>query len=176
MARYRQRSRAQSMMVPVCFEDQIQPGTFEYAVDYLVDNEINLSGFESRHTNDETGALSDPSGCSFEDRVVRLFPRDREQSPDRTSLRRERGVHGCLSPDTRPHFTTIAQVHQHHGRASGEGIHQCADGLLRRWADRESDVCESTDARSAQTARRNGAEIGRSWRRRRSESSSRYGS
>ena len=44
------------MMVPIQFRDQIQLGTIEHAIDYLVDNEIDLSGFESRYRNDETGA------------------------------------------------------------------------------------------------------------------------
>jgi len=36
--------------VLVYFDDQIQPGTLEYAIDYLVNNEIDLSCFESRYT------------------------------------------------------------------------------------------------------------------------------
>ena len=56
MARYRDYSRAQAMMIPIRFQDQIQPGTFEHTIDYLVDNEIDLGGFESRYRNDDTGA------------------------------------------------------------------------------------------------------------------------
>ena len=48
MARYRDRSREQTCMVPVHLDDQLQPGTFEHTIDYLVDNEIDLSVFESR--------------------------------------------------------------------------------------------------------------------------------
>ena len=56
MARYRDRSREQAYMLPVHLQDQLQPGTFEHTIDYLVDNEIDLSGFDSRYKNDETGA------------------------------------------------------------------------------------------------------------------------
>lgn len=56
MARYRDRSREQAYMLPVHLQDQLQPGTFEYTVDYLVDNEIDLSGFDSRYRNEESGA------------------------------------------------------------------------------------------------------------------------
>jgi hypothetical protein len=31
------------MMIPIRFQDQIQPGSIEYAIDYLVDNEIEFS-------------------------------------------------------------------------------------------------------------------------------------
>jgi len=56
MARYRDRSREQSYMLPVHLADQLQPGTFEHTIDYLVDNEIDLSGFDARYGNDEVGA------------------------------------------------------------------------------------------------------------------------
>ena len=44
------------MMVPIRFDDQIQPGSFEHAIGYLVDNKIDLSEFALRFQNDETGA------------------------------------------------------------------------------------------------------------------------
>ena len=43
-------------MLPIRLEDQVQPGTFEYTINYLVNNEIDLSVFESKYHNDETGA------------------------------------------------------------------------------------------------------------------------
>ncbi len=56
MARYREYSYEQSLMLPIRLSLQVQPGTFEYTINYLVDNEIDLSVFESRYHNDETGA------------------------------------------------------------------------------------------------------------------------
>jgi len=35
---------------------QLVAGSFEYALDYLIDNEIDLSGVAKRYANDETGA------------------------------------------------------------------------------------------------------------------------
>ena len=62
MARYRDRSRDQAFMLPVHLADQLQPGTFEHTIDYLVDNEIDLSVIESRYNNDDTGApVYDPA-------------------------------------------------------------------------------------------------------------------
>ena len=55
MARYRDRSRDQAYMLPVHLADQLQPGTFEHTIDYLVDNEIDLSAFDTRYDNDESG-------------------------------------------------------------------------------------------------------------------------
>ena len=44
------------MMIPIRFQDQIHSGSIEHAIDYLVDNEIDLSSFESQYRNDDTGA------------------------------------------------------------------------------------------------------------------------
>lgn len=56
MARYKQYSYEQTELIPVCFDRQIVPGSFEYALSYIVDNELELSGFDLRFNNDETGA------------------------------------------------------------------------------------------------------------------------
>ncbi len=56
MARYKSYSYEQSMLIPINFNKQIIPGTFEYALNYIVDNELQLNVFESRYKNDETGA------------------------------------------------------------------------------------------------------------------------
>ena len=56
MARYKNYSYEQTKMIPLCLPEQIRPGTFEYALNYIVDNELDLSVFEKRYKNDETGA------------------------------------------------------------------------------------------------------------------------
>jgi len=42
-------------MVVINFQDQIQLGTFEHAVHYLVDNNLDLSCFDDTFKNDENG-------------------------------------------------------------------------------------------------------------------------
>jgi transposase len=42
-------------MVPVCLEDQIAEGTLEFAIHYLLEHEIDLSIFDQKFNNDETG-------------------------------------------------------------------------------------------------------------------------
>ena len=56
MARYKDYDYSQGKFIPIQFDRQILPGTFEYTLHYLIDNEIDLSNFESRYRNDETGA------------------------------------------------------------------------------------------------------------------------
>lgn len=55
MPKYKPYNYAQEMMIPVNLEHQLVPGSLEFAIHYLVDNEIDLSGFEVRFNNDEEG-------------------------------------------------------------------------------------------------------------------------
>ncbi|MGH8726899.1 MAG: transposase [Burkholderiales bacterium] len=56
MARYKDYSYDQARLIPISFQQQILPGTFESTLNYLIDQEFDLSLFEARYRNDETGA------------------------------------------------------------------------------------------------------------------------
>jgi hypothetical protein len=56
MARYKDYSYEQGKLIPISFAQQIIPGTFEFALNYIIDNELDLSVFEDRYRNDATGA------------------------------------------------------------------------------------------------------------------------
>ena len=43
-------------MVPISFQDQLEPGTLEYTIHELVEHQLDLSMFEARYQNDNTGA------------------------------------------------------------------------------------------------------------------------
>jgi len=55
LARYKLVDRSPKF-IPVVLDAQIQPGSFEYALDYLIDNEIDLSVLHAQRTNDAGGA------------------------------------------------------------------------------------------------------------------------
>jgi len=55
MARYKPVDR-NPRLLPVVLSEQIQPGSFEFALDHLVDHELDLSALDARFNNDETGA------------------------------------------------------------------------------------------------------------------------
>ena len=64
MARYREVDRSPKF-IAVDFAAQILPGTFEHAVDVLVDGDLDLSAFATAFRNDATGAPAYPPGyCS----------------------------------------------------------------------------------------------------------------
>ena len=59
MARYKPIDTS-PRFIAVDLERQLLPGTFEHALNYLIDHEIDLSGFDARYKNDETGASAYP--------------------------------------------------------------------------------------------------------------------
>lgn len=55
MARYKAQDR-NSLLLPVVLSEQIVPGSFAFALDYLVDNELDLTAMDAKFKNDEVGA------------------------------------------------------------------------------------------------------------------------
>ena len=55
MARYKPQDR-NSMLLAVVLSEQIVPGSFAFALDYLVDNELDLKAMDAKFKNDEVGA------------------------------------------------------------------------------------------------------------------------
>jgi transposase len=55
MLRFKPYSYEQMLMIPVDLKSQLQPGTFEFALNEIVD-EMDVSIFNGRFHNDETGA------------------------------------------------------------------------------------------------------------------------
>ena len=55
MARYKPYEYSQRLMVPVSLADQLIPGTLEYAIHHVIETRLDLSLFNKRYRNDETG-------------------------------------------------------------------------------------------------------------------------
>jgi transposase len=107
MARYKLVDR-NPRLLPVVLSEQIQPGSFEFALDHLVDHELDLSALDARFNNDQTGA------SAYDPRVMLKI----------VLLAYSRGLissrsieHACLhhiqfialSGDTQPSYTHIAK-------------------------------------------------------------------
>ncbi len=107
MARYKDYDYTQGKFIPIYFDKQILPGTFEYTLHYLINNEIDLSIFDLRYKNDETGAPAyDPSILL----KIILFAYSRGITSSRKIAQscHENVIFMALSADTQPHFTTVA--------------------------------------------------------------------
>jgi transposase len=55
MPRYKSYDYDQLLMVPVSLEDQLVPGTLEYAIHQIIEERIDTSIFDEKYRNDETG-------------------------------------------------------------------------------------------------------------------------
>ena len=55
MARYKPQD-FNSLLLPVVLSEQLVPGSFAFALNYLVDNELDLSALDAKFKNDEVGA------------------------------------------------------------------------------------------------------------------------
>jgi transposase len=61
MAKYKTYDYRQRVFLPVSLEDQLMPGTLEFAIHTLVEKRLDLSIFNGKYRNDETGrAAYDP--------------------------------------------------------------------------------------------------------------------
>ena len=55
MAKYKHYDYSQTMLVPVSLSDQLIQGTLEFAINLLVEDQLDVSHFDKRYNNDQTG-------------------------------------------------------------------------------------------------------------------------
>ena len=106
MARFKPVHKGMKLL-PVDLDRQLVPGTFEHALNYLVDHELDLSALEARYCNDEQGASAyDPAVLL---KIILLaYSRGLIGSRRIEAACRENIVFMALSGDSQPHFTTLA--------------------------------------------------------------------
>ena len=107
MARYKKYSYSQTKLLPVSFSSQILPGTFEYALNFLIDNELDLSIFDHFYRNDETGASAYDPAILLKI-ILYAYSKGIISSREIALQCNQNIVFMALSADTQPHFTTIA--------------------------------------------------------------------
>jgi transposase len=107
MARYKPVHR-DPLLLPVILAEQIQPGTFEFALDHLVDHELDVSGLDARFRNDEVGASAyDPRVML---KIVLLgYSRGLISSRGIERACRQNVLFMAVSGDSQPSYTHIAK-------------------------------------------------------------------
>ncbi len=70
MARYKPQDH-NSLLLPAVLSDQVVPGGFAFALNYLVDHELDLSALDAQFKNDEVGASAYDPRVMVEDCVAR---------------------------------------------------------------------------------------------------------
>lgn len=107
MARYKTYDYRQRVLLPVSLEDQLMPGTLEFAIHTLVEKRLDVSIFEGKYRNDETGrATYDPKVLL---KVVLLaYSRGLISSRKIEQACRENVVFMALACGQQPDHSTIA--------------------------------------------------------------------
>ena len=98
----------QPRLIAVDLSRQLLPGTFEHALNHLLDHDVDLSHFDARFRNDLTGAPAYPPALLLK---VVLFAYSQGIVSSRAIERacQEHVTFMALCGDQAPHFTTIAR-------------------------------------------------------------------
>lgn len=107
MARYKDYNYDQTKMLPISFDRQILPGSFEYSLSYLIDTELDLSAFEQHYNNDENGRPAYDPRLLLKI-VILAYSKGITSSRQIERLCRDNIIFMALSADTQPHFTTLS--------------------------------------------------------------------
>jgi len=115
LARYKYTEKEQRRLLAVNLSKQLVEGTFEYTLNSLIDEKLDLSVFDKKYKNDLTGAIAiNPRimlkiilyCCSLGIISSRKIARMCE-----TNI-----VVKALAEDTGPHYTTISDLYPKWGR------------------------------------------------------------
>ncbi|MDR4460953.1 MAG: IS1182 family transposase [Nitrospirales bacterium] len=106
MARYKPIHKGLKLL-PVDFDRQVIPGSFEHALCHLLDHELDLSDLHARYHNDTEGAAAfDPAALI---KIILLaYSRGISSSRKIEAACRENVLFIAVSGDSQPHFTTLA--------------------------------------------------------------------
>jgi len=107
MPRFKDYDYNQMKMIPLSFDRQILPGSFEYSLCYLIDHEIDQKIFYHRYINDNNGRPAYDPALLLKI-VILAYSKGITSSRKIENLCRENIVFMAISADTRPHFTTVA--------------------------------------------------------------------
>lgn len=135
MARYKWIDTSPRFLA-VDLSKQLLPGSFEHAVHYLFEHEIDLGGFATRYRNDQNGAPAYPPGMLLQV-ILCAYARGVVSSRGIERLCREHVTFIALCGDTAPHFTTLAAFVSSLGdeaaRLFAQVLHLCdRQGLIGR--------------------------------------------
>jgi transposase len=97
----------QNAMVVVNFQDQIQPGTFEHALHYLIEHKLDLSVFDPEYRNDDNGRPAYDPAILLKI-ILFAYSKGITSSREIEWCCKSNIIFKALSCDTVPHFTTIA--------------------------------------------------------------------
>jgi transposase len=113
MPRFKPYNHDQNAMVVINYQDQLQPGTFEHAVHYLIEHKLDLSVFHPKYRNDATGRLAYDPAILLKI-ILFAYSKGITSSREMQWCCETNIIFKALSCDTVPHFTTLASFVSRH--------------------------------------------------------------
>jgi len=108
MPNFKKYNYNQTSMVVINFEDQIQPGTFEYTLHQLIDNHIDLSAFYDQYRNDKGGRSAYDPAILLKI-ILFAYSKGITSSREIQWQCEHNIIFKALSCDSVPHFTSVAR-------------------------------------------------------------------
>lgn len=97
----------QSKMVVINYSDQLQPGTFEFAISHLIDHKLDLTVFRERYANDDGGRPAIDPALLLKI-ILFAYSKGITSSREIQWCCETNVIFKALACDTVPHFTSIA--------------------------------------------------------------------
>ena len=109
MARYKNTdtNNGQGLFLTVNLNNQLLPGTFEYMLNNLIGNEIDISIFDNNYSNDKTGTTAIPPSVLIK-LIIYSYSKGIKSSRAIEELSKNNITAKALAKDIEPHWTTIA--------------------------------------------------------------------
>ena len=107
MARYQDYNYDKMKMIPVSYEKQILPGSFEHSLSWLIDEELDLSVFDQHYCNDDGGRPAYDPRLLLKV-VILAYSKGITGSRRIEGLCRENITFLAVSADLQPDHSTIA--------------------------------------------------------------------
>src|SRR5690554_2115671 len=108
MPRFKPYNYDQDAMVVINFREQLQPGTFEHAVHYLIDHKLDLSIFHPNYRNDDTGRVAYDPAILLKI-ILFAYSKGITSSREMQWCCETNILFKALSCDSVPHFTPLAR-------------------------------------------------------------------
>jgi transposase len=107
MAKYIPYDQDETQLIPVNFKAQLQRGSFEYALNHLIEKKLDLTGFDALYKNDYEGRHAYHPALLLKI-ILFAYSRGITSSRDIEWYCRHHIIFMALACGIRPHYTTIA--------------------------------------------------------------------
>jgi transposase len=107
MAHYKETEKGQGLFLTVNLSEQILPGTYEHTLNHLIDEKLDLSVFDNKYNNEETGAAAIKPQIMLKI-ILYCYSLGIISSRKIAKMCEKNMVIKALAEDTEPHYTTIS--------------------------------------------------------------------